>query len=153
MSCHLWLPRPTLSISLYVKGCLYCTIGVFHIVHTSGAFSPSEWGPDPQCQAVQVAHRSWWWQYLAAWHCRSVWSFVVSFRCRRWRFGFVYGQVSQAWSIVLRTQELYTWPHVLKERWQEERTGSRSLNFFQAVFRHFGVESSLTPAAESMSPW
>ena len=41
-------------------------------VHTSGAFSPSEWGPDPQCQAGQVAQWTWWWQCLAAWHCRSV---------------------------------------------------------------------------------
>ena len=59
---------------------------------------------------------------------------ALSFRCRRWRFGFVNGQVSLAWSIALRTQELYTWPHVLKERWREERTSSRFLNFFQAVF-------------------
>ena len=43
-------------------------------VHTSGAFSPSEWGPDPQCQVAQVAHWTWWWQCLAAWHRRSVWS-------------------------------------------------------------------------------
>ena len=59
---------------------------------------------------------------------------ALSFRCRHWRFGFVNGQVSLAWSIALRTQELYTRPRVLKERWREERTGSRSLNFFQAVF-------------------
>ena len=39
---------------------------------------------------------------------------ALSFRCRRWRFGFVNGQVSLAWSIALRTQELYTWPRVLK---------------------------------------
>ena len=42
---------------------------------------------------------------------------ALSFRCRRWRFGFVNGQVSLAWSIALRTQKLYTWPRVLKERW------------------------------------
>ena len=36
---------------------------------------------------------------------------ALLFRCRRWRFGFVNGQVSLAWSIALRTQELYTWPH------------------------------------------
>ena len=77
---------------------------------------------------------------------------ALSFRCRRWRFGFVNGQVSLAWSIVLCTQELYTWPRVLKERWREERTGSRSLNFFQAVFTRVVVESSQPPAAESMSP-
>ena len=46
-------------------------------VHTSGAFSPSEWGPDPQCQAAQVIH--WWWQCLAAWHFRSVWSLPCHF--------------------------------------------------------------------------
>ena len=55
---------------------------------------------------------------------------ALSFRCRHWRFGFVNGQVSLAWSLALRTQELYTRPRVLKERWREERTGSRSLNFF-----------------------
>ena len=43
-------------------------------VHTSGAFSPSDWGPGPQCQAAQEAHLTWWWQCLVAWHCRSVWS-------------------------------------------------------------------------------
>ena len=55
---------------------------------------------------------------------------ALSFRCRRWRSGFVNGQVSLAWSIALRTQEPHTRPRVLKERWREERTGSRSLNFF-----------------------
>ena len=79
---------------------------------------------------------------------------ALPFRCRRWRFGFVNGQVSLTWSIALRTQELYTRPRVLKERWCEERTrtGSKSLNFFQAVFIRVVVESSQPPAAESMSP-
>ena len=71
---------------------------------------------------------------------------ALSFRCRRWRFGFVNGQVSLAWSIALRTQELYTRPRVLKERWHEERTDSRSLKFFRAVFTHVVVESSQPPA-------
>ena len=47
---------------------------------------------------------------------------ALSFCCRCWRYGFVNGKVSLAWSIALRTQELYTRPHVLKERWLEERT-------------------------------
>ena len=47
--------------------------------HTSGAFSPSEWGPDAQCQAAQVAHWIWWWQCLAAWHYKSVWSLPCHF--------------------------------------------------------------------------
>ena len=49
------------------------------------------------------------------------------------RLGIVHGQVSLAWSIALRTLELYTRPRVLKERLPEERTGISSLNFFQAV--------------------
>ena len=61
---------------------------------------------------------------------------ILSFCSRRWGIGFVTGQVSPAWSTEHHTQELYTWPRVLKERWQEERTGSSSLNFFQAVFTH-----------------
>ena len=73
---------------------------------------------------------------------------AVSFRCRRWRLGFVNGQVSLAWSIALRTHKLYTWPCVLKERWREERPGMSSLNFFQAVFTCVVVESSKPPAAE-----
>ena len=77
---------------------------------------------------------------------------ALSFRCRCWRFGFVNGQLSLAWSIALCTQELYTRPRVLKERWCEERTGSRSLNFIQVVFTRVVVESSQPPAAESMSP-
>ena len=77
---------------------------------------------------------------------------ALSFCSRHWRFGFVNGQVSLAWIIALCTQELYTWPSVLKERWHEERTGSSSLNFFQAVFIRAVVESSQPPAAESMSP-
>ena len=91
LPCHLEPPRPTLSLNLYVKGCLYCTIRAFHMVntirvfspsdmvHTIRVFSPSQWGPDPQCQAAQVAHWTWWWQCLVAWHCRSVWSLPCHF--------------------------------------------------------------------------
>ena len=55
---------------------------------------------------------------------------ALSFRCRRWRFGFVNGQVSLSCS----AHELYPWPCILKERWREKRTGSSSLDFYQAVF-------------------
>ena len=77
---------------------------------------------------------------------------ALSFRCSRWRFGFVNVQVSLTWSIALRTQELYMRPRVLKERWWGERTSSSSLNFFQAVSTRVLVESSQPPAAECMSP-
>ena len=42
-------------------------------------FSPSEWDPDPQCQAAQAVQWLWWWQYLTVWHCRSVWSLPCHF--------------------------------------------------------------------------
>ena len=38
---------------------------------------------------------------------------ALSLRCKRSRFFLVSGQVSLAWSMGLRTQELYTWPRVL----------------------------------------
>ena len=78
LPCHFGPPRPMLSINLYVKGCLDYHWSIAH-VHTIGVFSPSEWGPEPQCQAAQVAHWTWWWQCLVAWHCRSVWSLPCHF--------------------------------------------------------------------------
>ena len=42
---------------------------LFWLNHWS--ISPSEWGPNPQCQATQVVHWTRWWQCLVAWHCRS----------------------------------------------------------------------------------
>ena len=122
----------------------------FPHVHTIGVFSPSEWGPDPQCQAAQVAHWTWWWQCLAVWHCRSVWSLPCHFAADAG--GMALSMALLAWSIALSTQELYTRPGVLKKRWREERTASRSLNFFQAIFTCVVVKSSQPPAAENMSP-
>ena len=69
---------------------------------------------------------------------------ALSFRCKRWRFGVFNGHVTLAWSIALRTQELYTQPRVLKERWREERTGSSSLNFFQAVVVNNGYRETFS---------
>ena len=72
---------------------------------------------------------------------------ALSLRCQLCRFVLVSDQVLLAWSMALRTQEPYTWPFVLKERWQYVRTGSSSLNFFQAVFhtssnRYFTASTS-----------
>ena len=67
--------------------------------------------------------------------------------------GLALSMAKSCWDGALRCpHELYTWPRVLKERWHEERTGSRSLNFFLAVFTRVVVDSSQPPAAESMSP-
>ena len=144
----LGLPGPCFPSTCRSKTVLTAPLEHIPHVHTSGAFSPSEWGPDPQCQAAQVAHWIWWWQYLEAWHSRSRECLIIalSFHCECWRFGCVDGHVLLAWSIALHTQELYTRPCVLKKRCREERTSSISLNFFQAVFTCVVVESSQPPA-------
>ena len=77
---------------------------------------------------------------------------ALSFRCKSCRFVSVNGQVSLAWSMALRMQELYAWSRVLYERWQDVRTGSSSLNFFHEVFTQVVTASSQPPPAESMSP-
>ena len=74
----LGLPGPHFLSTCMSKAVLTASLEHAH-VHTSRAFSPSEWGPDPQCQTAQVAHWIWWWQCLAAWHCRSVWSLSCHF--------------------------------------------------------------------------
>ena len=51
----------------------------------------------------------------------------------------------------LHTRAVHVAMHLEKEVW-EERTGSSSLNFFQAVFTRVVIESSQPSAAESMSP-
>ena len=73
---------------------------------------------------------------------------ALSFHCRCWRFGFVSGQVSLAWSIAPHTQELYTRPRVLKERWQEERTGSSSLK----VHSHQLLRACFLGSRRKLSP-
>ena len=144
--CHLGPPRPSLSINLYVKGCLDCSTCPYHRSLLSFRMRSRSSMPSRASSSLDlvvtilrpdIANLSD--------HCP-----VISLQTLEvWLFN---GQVSLAWSIALRTQELYTRPRVLKERWREERTGSRSLNFFQAVFTRVVVESSQPPAAESMSP-
>ena len=151
LPCHLGPPRPTLSINLYVKGCLDCTIGAFHMsIPSESSLLQNE---------VQILNASRTSSSLdlvvtMSWGLTLQIYLIIalSVRCRGWRFGFVNGQVSLAWSIVLCTQKLYTLPRVLKERLREERTGCRFLNFSQAVFTRVVVKSSQPPAAESMSP-
>ena len=73
-------------------------------VHTSKA-SPSEWGPDPQCQAVQVAHWIWWWQCLAAWHCGSA----------KFPTGAVNPRIGTFFFVVTENQWLLLFSHAIKK--------------------------------------
>ena len=68
---------------------------------------------------------------------------ALSIRCRHWKFGFVNGQVLQAWSIALFTQHLFTQPCVLKKSWREESTSSNSLELLPGGF-HMCCDSKFT---------
>ena len=130
LPCHFGPPRPTLSINLYVKGCLDSTIGAFHMsIPSESSLLQNE------VRSSMPSRTSSSLDLVVTMSCGLTLQIcliiALSFRCRCWRFGFVNGQVSLAWSIVLRTQELYTRPLVLKVRWHEERTGCRSWNFLR----------------------
>ena len=82
-------------------------------VHTSTAFSPSEWVQilNP---SYQVAHWTWWWQCIAAWQCRSVWSLHCHSAADIG--GLALSMAKSHWLGALHsTHELYIQPHVLKE--------------------------------------
>ena len=148
LPCHFGPPRPTLSINLYVlTALLECSTCPYHWSLLSFRMRSRSSMPRRTSSSMDLVVTMSCGLTLQI--CLII---ALSFCCRRWRFGFVNGQVSLAWSIALRTQELYTQPCVLKERWHEERTGSRSFNSFQVVFTHVVVESSQPPAAESLSP-
>ena len=150
LPCHFGPPRPTLSINLYVKGLtapLERSTCPYHQSLLSFRMRSRSSMPSRTSSSLDLVVTMSCGLTLQI--CLII---ALSFRCRCWQFDFVNGQVSLAWSIALRTQELYTRPRVLKERWREERTGSSSLNFFQAVFTRVVVESSQPLAAESMSP-
>ena len=76
LPCHLRPLKPKLSSTCMSSAVLTALLECF--ICTSWAWL-LEWGPDPQCQAAQVAHWIWWWQCLGAWHCRSVWSLPCHF--------------------------------------------------------------------------
>ena len=148
---HLGPPRPTLTINPYVKGCLDCTVWAFHMsIPAEPSLSQYE------VQVFNPSRASSSMDLMVAVSCGLTLQIcliiALSFGYRRWRQGFVTGQVSLAWSIALRTHMLYTRPRDLKERWWEERAGFSSLNLFQPVFTRVVVESSQPSAAESMSP-
>ena len=120
-------------------------------VHTSRAISPPEWGTDPQCKPAQVTRWIWWWQCLAAWHCRSVWSLPYQYAVDIG--GLALSTAKSYWHGALcSTHNTCTHSHV---SWK--RAGGKS----QPVatpwtssrwFLHVLWFSSQPSAAESMSP-
>ena len=101
LPCHLGPLKPKLSINLYDKCCLDCTIGVFHMYQLSLTFrmrSRSSMPSRASSSLDLVVTMSWG---LTLQICLII---ALSFCCRCWRFAFVSGQVSLAWSIALCTQ-------------------------------------------------
>ena len=146
LPCHLGPPSPTLSINLYVIGCLDCTVGAFHMsipaepslpqnkVQTLNA-KPFKKLSEPDGDNVlrlDIADLSdhcpdMPLQTLEVWLCQ--WPSITGMEhCAQ--------------------HTRYTRSCVLKGRWREESTGSSSLNFSQAVFTHVVVKSSQPPALE-----
>ena len=102
LPCHPRPPRPMLSLNLYVKGCLDCTIGVFHMsIPAEPSLLQNEVMPSRANSSLDL---------VVTMSCglmlQSCLIIALSFPCRRQKFGFVNGQVSLAWSIALRTQEV-----------------------------------------------
>ena len=113
--CHLGPPRSTFSINLYVKGCLDAPLErstcPYHRSLLSFRMRSRSSMPSPTSSSLDLVVTMSCGLTLQI--CLII---ALLFRCRCWRFGFVNGQVSLAWSTALRTQELYTRPRVLKER-------------------------------------
>ena len=119
LPCHFGLPRPTLSINLYVKGCLDCTIGAFHMSILSES---SLLQTEVQILNAKVAHWTWWWQCLAAWHCRSVWSLPCHFAADAG--GSALSMAKSRWHGALRSaHKSCTHSHVFwrEVAWREDR--------------------------------
>ena len=66
-------------------------------------------------QAIQVAHWTWWWQCLAVWHCRSVWSLPCYFAADAG--GLALSMAKSRWHGALRsTHKSCTHGHVFWKR-------------------------------------
>ena len=87
LPCHLGPPRPTLSLNLYVKGCLDCTIRAFH-VDTNRTFSFRM-----RSRSSMSSHASSSLDLIVTVSCSLMLQIcliiALSFLCRSWRFGFV----------------------------------------------------------------
>ena len=97
LPCHLWSPRPMLSLNLYVKGCLDCTIIAFHMSTPAEPVLSFRMRP----RSSMLSHASSYLDLVVTMYCDLTLQIcliiVLSFCCRGWRFGFVSGQVSLAW--------------------------------------------------------
>ena len=83
--CQLGPPRPTFSINQYVKGCLDCTIGAFHmsIPSESSSLRMRSRSSMPNCTSSSLDLVVTMSCGLTLQICLII---ALSFRCRCWRF-------------------------------------------------------------------
>ena len=126
LPCHLGPPRPMLSST-----CMWKAVLTAPLEHSTYPYQRSLLSFRMKSRSSMPSRASSSLDLVVTTSCGLTLQIcliiALSFRCRRWRFGFVNGHVSLAQSIALRTQELCKRRPVLKQRWREDRTGSSSL--------------------------
>ena len=130
--CHLGPPRPALSINLYVKGFLTAPLerstcpfqkSLFSFRMRSRSSMPSQASSSLDLVVTMSCG-------LTLQICLII---ALSFCCRHWRFGFVNGQVSLAWS------RDYSGPRFLWEKKSHlDKNNERFSNSVRFFFRSLG---------------
>ena len=112
LPCKLGPPCPPPAINLYITCCSDCTTRTLHM--------PKPAKPTLSHNEVEVLKLKLCQKLLGLTMATSsslilqiCLIMALSLHCKRCRFVLGSGQVSLAWSMALRTQELYTWSHVL----------------------------------------
>ena len=142
---HLGPHRPILSINLYVPGCLGAftcpyqrSLLSFRMRSTSSVLSCASSSLDVMvtmscCLTLQI--------------CLII---ALSFHCRCWRSGFVNGQVSLAWSIVLPTQV------IIRSNVMYAINSNKSLDQYQETFSkssRFKIAINLYHSLSKFNRW
>ena len=108
---HLGPPSPMLSNILYVKGCLDCSVGAFHVLipveRSMCPYQRSIFSFRMGSRSAVPSRASSSVDLMLAVSCGLILQIcliiALSFRCRCWMLDFVNGQVSLAWSIAFCT--------------------------------------------------
>ena len=145
LPCHLGPHRPMLSINPYVTGCpgastcpYQRSLLSFRMRSRSSVLSCASSSLDVMvtmscCLTLQI--------------CQII---AQSFRCRCWRFGFVNGQVSLAWSIALPTQV------IIRSNVMYAINSNKSLDQYQETFSkssRFKIAINLYHSLSKFNRW
>ena len=113
LPCHLWPPRPMLSINCRSNGVLTAPLE-----RSTCSYQRSRLSFRMRSRSSMPSHASSSLDLVVTMSCGLTLQIcliiALSFCCRCWRFGFVNGQVSLA---LRSAHKSCTRSHVLKERW------------------------------------